>query len=81
MNKKILVAIDGSKNSLAALDYVHHLGRHCPNLQLVLFHVLPPVPPVYKEAIFKDPIAQKYLLQWKEKHLDGHRAGFKEIEG
>jgi len=70
MNKKILVAIDGSRNSLAALDYVHFLSRHCPNLQLVLFHVLPPVPPVYKEAIFRDPIAQKYLLQWKEKHLE-----------
>ncbi len=69
MNKKILVAIDGSRNSLAALDYVHSLGRQCPNLQLVLFHVLPPVPPVYKEAFYKDPIAQKYLLQWKEKHL------------
>jgi nucleotide-binding universal stress UspA family protein len=70
MNKKILVAIDGSRNSLAALDYVHSLGRQCPNLQLVLFHVLPPVPPVYKEAIFKDPIAQKYLLQWREKHRE-----------
>jgi nucleotide-binding universal stress UspA family protein len=70
MNKKILVAVDGSKNSLAALDYVHHLGRHCPRLQLVLFHVLPPVPPVYKEAIFKDPVAQKYLLQWKKKHQE-----------
>ncbi len=70
MNKKILVAIDGSKNSLAALDYINDLGRHCPNLQLVLFHVLPPVPPVYKEAIFKDPVAQKYLLQWKKKHLE-----------
>lgn len=70
MNKKILVAIDGSRNSLAALDYIHHLGRHCPDLQLVLFHVLPPVPPVYKEAIFQDPVAQKYLLQWKKKHQE-----------
>jgi nucleotide-binding universal stress UspA family protein len=69
MNKKLLVAIDGSRNSLAALDYLHHLSRHCSNLQLVLFHVLPPVPPVYKEALYKDAIAQKYLLQWKEKHL------------
>ena len=68
MNKKILVAIDGSRNSLAALDYINTLGRHCSDLQLVLFHVLPPVPPVYKEELFKDPIAQKYLLQWKEKH-------------
>ena len=70
MDKKILVAIDGSKNSLAALNYINALGQHCPHLHLVLFHVLPPVPPVYKEGIFKDPVAQKYLLQWKEKHRE-----------
>ena len=70
MDKKILVAIDGSKNSLAALDYINALGQHCPNLHLMLFHVLPPLPPIYKEAAFQDPIAQKYLLQWKEKNRE-----------
>ena len=70
MDKKILVAIDGSKNSLAALNYIHALGQHCPDLHLVLFHVLPPLPPIYREAAFKDPIAQKYLFQWKEKNRE-----------
>jgi len=70
MDKKILVAIDGSKNSLAALNYINTLRPHCPHLHLVLFHVLPPVPLVYKEAVFKDSVDKKYLLLWKEKHLE-----------
>lgn len=70
MNKKILAAIDGSRNSLEALDYVHHLGQHCPELEVVLFHVLPPVPPVYKEDLLSDPVAQKYIRQWKQKHQE-----------
>ena len=70
MNKKILVSIDGSRNSLEALDYVNHMGHHCPGLDLVLFHVLPPVPPVYQEEMLKDPIAQKYISQWKKKNQE-----------
>jgi nucleotide-binding universal stress UspA family protein len=70
MNKKILVAIDGSRNSLEALDYVNHLGGQCPTINLVLFHVLPPVPPVYREDLLADPVAQKYIRQWKQKHQE-----------
>jgi nucleotide-binding universal stress UspA family protein len=70
MNKKILVAIDGSRNSLEALDYVNHFGGQCPTINLVLFHVLPPVPPVYKEDLLADPVAQKYIRQWKQKHQE-----------
>jgi nucleotide-binding universal stress UspA family protein len=70
MNKKILVAIDGSRNSLEALDYINQLGRYCPGIDLVLFHVLPPVPPVYKEDLLSNPVAQKYIRQWKQKHQE-----------
>jgi nucleotide-binding universal stress UspA family protein len=70
MNKKILVAIDGSRNSLEALDYINHLGSLCPDIHLVLFHVLPPVPPVYKEDLLKNPVAQKYIAQWKKRHQE-----------
>ncbi|MBI5586268.1 MAG: universal stress protein [Deltaproteobacteria bacterium] len=70
MNKKILVAIDGSRNSLETLDYVNQVGGHCPGIELVLFHVLPPVPSVYKEDLLSNPEAQKYIRQWKKKHQE-----------
>jgi nucleotide-binding universal stress UspA family protein len=70
MNKKILVAIDGSRNSLEALDYVNYLGGHCPGIDLVLFHILPPVPQVYKEDLLANPETQKYIRQWKKKQQE-----------
>ncbi len=70
MEKKLLLAIDGSKNSLLTLDYVGRLFQFCPEVGLVLFHVLPPVPPIYKEGGQLDLMAQKYLLQWKKKHQE-----------
>jgi len=70
MEKKLLLAIDGSKNSLMTLDYISHLFQFCPEVKMVLFHVLPPVPPVYKEGDLTDPVAQKYLGDWKKKHQE-----------
>jgi nucleotide-binding universal stress UspA family protein len=70
MEKKLLLAIDGSKNSLLTLDYVSRLFQFCPEAKLVLFHVLPPVPPIYKDVGPLDPMAQHHLQQWKEKHLE-----------
>ena len=68
MEKKLLLAIDGSKNSLMALDYVQQLSQMCPEITLVLFHVLPSPPPVYQDSGPLDPVSQKYLHQLKEKH-------------
>lgn len=70
MEKKLLLAIDGSKNSLTALEVVGHLFQTCPEVILVLFHVLPPIPPIYKEESLMNPMAQKHLLQWKEKQQE-----------
>ncbi len=67
MEKKLLLAMDGSNNSLTALGYVDRLFLTCPETILVLFHVLPPIPPIYREESSLDPIVQKYLLQWKKK--------------
>ncbi len=68
MEKKLLLAIDGSRNSLLTLDYVQQLSLQCPEITLVLFHVLPPTPPVYQDSGPLDPVSQKYLRQLKEKH-------------
>ena len=70
MEKKLLLAIDGSKNSLTALDYVGRLFKNCPETTLVLFHVLPSIPPIYKEENSIDPLAQNHLAQWKEKQQE-----------
>jgi nucleotide-binding universal stress UspA family protein len=70
MEKKLLLAIDGSKNSLEALEYAGALLKSCPETTLVLFHVLPPIPPIYKEKGTMDPVSRKYLIQWKKKQQE-----------
>lgn len=66
----MLLAIDGSKNSLMTLDYVSHLFQFSPEVTMVLFHILPPVPPIYKEGDSMDPVALKYLGDYKRKHQE-----------
>ena len=44
---KILIAIDGSDNSLKATDYVARQLSGTAGLQVTLFHVLPYVPAVF----------------------------------
>ena len=68
MEKKFFLAIDGSKNSLLALDCVQQLFRLCQEISLVLFHALPPAPPIYQSSGFMDPVGQKYIRQLKERH-------------
>ncbi len=51
-----------------ALDYVQQLFQMCPEITLVLFHVLPQTPPVYQDSGPLDPVSRKYLRQLKEKH-------------
>ncbi len=70
MEKKLLLAIDGSRNSLMTLDYIGHLFQFCPEVKMVLFHVLPPVPPVYKEGGLTNPVTQRYLDGWKQKNQE-----------
>ncbi len=44
MLKKILVCLDGSKNSIRGLDESITLARQC-DTKLVGIHILPPSPP------------------------------------
>ncbi|NGZ08628.1 MAG: universal stress protein [Nitrospira sp. LK70] len=46
---RILVAIDGSKDSIRAVNYVGRLLRSTPGVSVTLFHVLNPLPPVFRE--------------------------------
>jgi nucleotide-binding universal stress UspA family protein len=85
MEKKLLLALDGSSNSLMAADYVGRLLQTCSETQLVLFHVLPPIPPLYNEGPL-DPKAHNQLNQWKKKQKEAiegifHKAKDKLVKG
>ncbi len=44
--KKIMVAIDGSENSLRALDYIDLMYGPGHNIEVLLFYALPALPPI-----------------------------------
>ena len=44
--KKIMVAIDGSENSLKSLDYIDLMYGPSHNIEVLLFYVLPALPPI-----------------------------------
>jgi nucleotide-binding universal stress UspA family protein len=69
VEKKLILAIDGSKNSLPTIEYVGRILQFCPEVKLVLFHVLPPVPPIYEDGRL-DPKAQTQLKQWQKKNRE-----------
>ena len=48
MEKKLLLAIDGSKNSLEALEYAGAMLKNCETKPLVLIPCSPAIPPIYK---------------------------------
>lgn len=49
MEKKILIATDGSLNSERAISYVARLFAGDPELRITLLNVLPPLPPILTE--------------------------------
>jgi len=44
--KKIMVAIDGSENSLRSLDYIDLMYGPSHNIEVLLFYALPALPPI-----------------------------------
>lgn len=52
MKSKILVAIDGSKNAIKAVEYVARTVGKTKGVQITLYHVFPEAPPagIEKEA-------------------------------
>lgn len=47
--KKIMVPIDGSENSLRALDYLELMYSQDRNVEVLLFYALPALPPILTE--------------------------------
>jgi len=54
LTKEIVVPVDGSKNSLRSLEYLHLIYGPEYNLNISLFHVLPSLPRVLTEDKAKD---------------------------
>ena len=49
MTKRILVAIDGSQASMAAVEYLALLLGKNTRVKIDLFHILPDIPPLFLE--------------------------------
>lgn len=59
---RILVAVDGSKDSTKAVKYVGRLLRTTSGVNVTLFHVLQPLPPVLREhGGSEDPVREETL--------------------
>ncbi|MDF0675187.1 MAG: universal stress protein [Nitrospira sp.] len=59
---RILVAVDGSKDSTRAVKYVGRLLHSTPGVNVTLFHVLNPLPPVLREhGGSEDPVREEQL--------------------
>jgi nucleotide-binding universal stress UspA family protein len=62
LSARVLVAVDGSKDSTRAVKYVGRLLRTTSDVNVTLFHVLNPVPPVLREhGGSEDPVREEQL--------------------
>jgi nucleotide-binding universal stress UspA family protein len=77
LKKKILCAVDGSEGALNAIRYAGQMLAG--SAELVLFHVMPPAPPLYREA--SDPALQRAHAAWKRKQEQAAEAILAGAEG
>jgi len=67
--KMIVIPVDGSDNSLRALDYTNLVFAPKHNLKITLFHVLPALPSDLIEEGRKDVRIGEQLLNLKKKYI------------
>lgn len=75
LSMRILLAVDGSKDSTRAVKYVGRLLRSTPGVSVTLFHVLNPLPPVLREhGGSEDPVREEQLgRQLRKDRTDWYR--------
>lgn len=72
MEKKVLLALDGTPSSQKALDYLGFLaGSLVPGLAVTLLHVLPPLPEFLRHEAQADPGAYQRLKSLEQKARQG----------
>ena len=67
--KMVVIPVDGSENSLRALDYTNLVFGPKHNLKITLFHVLPTLPSDLVEESRKDARIGEELLNLKKKYI------------
>ena len=76
--KKVVIAIDGSKDSLKALDYIELIFGVDHPLDVVLFHVLPALPPILIDD--NDPQDRKMRAKLRTREKENRQAAEKILE-
>lgn len=82
MQKKILVAVDRSPHSRAAVDYAARMHALIPELGFTLYHVHPPISQFLLEEAKRDAQARaelKKIMARNAEASDGLLAGLKEV--
>lgn len=82
MQKKILVAVDGSPHSRAAIDYAVQMNQLIPELGFTLFHVQPPISQFLLDEVKHDPQAQIELKKIAARNAEASESllgGLKEV--
>jgi nucleotide-binding universal stress UspA family protein len=64
--RKVLLTTDGSEFSSKSALYLAQLYRGTKDVEVMLFHVWPSVPPLFSEEIH-DPIIRKQFAGWKSR--------------
>ncbi len=71
--RKVLLTTDGSDFSSNSAAYVAQLYRGTKDVEVMLFHVSPSVPPLFSEETH-DPLIRKQFAAWKSrKEEDGRK--------
>lgn len=76
--KKVVIALDGSKDSLKALDYIDLIFGVDHPLDVVLFHVLPALPPILIDD--NDPQDRKMRAKMRTREKEHRQAAEKILE-
>ncbi|MBW2062829.1 MAG: universal stress protein [Deltaproteobacteria bacterium] len=64
--RKVLIAMDGSRFASHAVDYTVNMSRFIPDLHIVLLHVLPSMPPYLEEGARTNKGMRDKLRRLKE---------------
>lgn len=69
MQKKVLVAVDGSQSSMLALEYVAMLeAAVIPDLFVDLLHLIPPISQAFRQDLERSPGSYRSLQEMERKH-------------
>lgn len=66
----IIIAVDGSRPSYQAINYVLNMTRLVPDFKFVLLHVLPQIPPLFREEADMDSHILKKLKKLEATHQE-----------